>query len=71
MVYIYIYIYIGIMFMCSTMVWETRVFPGQVISKIQKIVLDASLLNTQHYNVQIKDKWSNPGKRVMASLTPR
>ena len=30
--------------------------PGQVIPKIQKIVLDASLLNTQHYKVRIKGK---------------
>ena len=30
--------------------------PGQVIPKIQKMVLDASLLNTQHYKVQIKGK---------------
>ena len=27
----------------------------------QKIILDATLLNTQHYKIQIKDKWSNPG----------
>ena len=35
-----------------------RVFangPG-VIPKIQKMVLDAALLNTQHYKVQIKGK---------------
>ena len=30
--------------------------PGQVISEIKKILLDASLLNTQHYNVRIKGK---------------
>ena len=30
--------------------------PGQVIPKTQKIVLDASLLNTQHYKVRIKGK---------------
>ena len=30
--------------------------PGQVIPKTQKMVLDASLLNTQHNKVQIKDK---------------
>ena len=30
--------------------------PGQVITKTQKMVLDASLLNTQLYKVQIKDK---------------
>ena len=30
--------------------------PGCVIPKTQKIVLDASLLNTQQYKVGIKDK---------------
>ena len=30
--------------------------PGQVIPKTQKMVLDATLLNTQHYKVQIKGK---------------
>ena len=30
--------------------------PDQVISKTQKMVLDAILLNTQHYKVRIKDK---------------
>ena len=30
--------------------------PGRVIPKIQKMVLDASLLNTQHYKVWIKGK---------------
>ena len=35
------------------------------------MVLDASLLNTQHYKVHIKGKWSNPGKGVVPSLTPR
>ena len=36
--------------------------PGHVILKTQKMVLDATLLNTQHYKVRIKDKveqWSN------------
>ena len=28
--------------------------PGQAIPKTQKMVLTASLLNTQHYKVQIK-----------------
>ena len=35
--------------------------PGRVIPKTQKMVLDATLLNTQHYKVRVK--WSNPGKR--------
>ena len=30
--------------------------PGRVISKTQKMVLDAALLSTQHYKVSIKDK---------------
>ena len=30
--------------------------PGQVIPKTRKMVLDAALLNTQHYKVQIKGK---------------
>ena len=30
--------------------------PGQVIPKTQKMVVDATLLNTQHYKVRIKDK---------------
>ena len=30
--------------------------PGRVIPKTQKMVLDASLLNIQHYKVQIKGK---------------
>ena len=30
--------------------------PGRVIRKIQKMVLDAALLNTQHYKVGIKGK---------------
>ena len=33
---------------------------GQVIPKTQKMVLDASLLNTQHYKVRIKDKVEHP-----------
>ena len=30
--------------------------PGRVISKTLKMVLDATLLNTQHYKVRIKGK---------------
>ena len=29
---------------------------GRIIPKTQKMVLDTSLLNTQHYKVHIKDK---------------
>ena len=44
--------------------------PGQVIPKIQKMVLDAALVNTQYYKVWIKNKWSNPGKGIALSRTP-
>ena len=30
--------------------------PGRVIPKIQKMVLDAALLNTEHYKIRIKGK---------------
>ena len=43
---------------------------GQVIPKTQKMVPDASLLNTQHYKACIKGKCSNPGKGVASFPTP-
>ena len=44
--------------------------PGQVIPKTQKMVLDASLLNTQHYKVRIKGKVEQSREGVAPSLTP-
>ena len=49
---------------------DRGLIPGQIMPKTQKMVLDASLLNPQYYNVLIKDKCSNPGKRVATSPTP-
>ena len=40
--------------------------PGRVIPKTLKMVLDASLLNTQHYKVQIKGKVEKSGERSIA-----
>ena len=40
--------------------------PGRVIRKTQKMVLNATVLNPQNYKV-----WSNPGKGVAPSTTPR
>ena len=45
--------------------------PGRVIHKTQKMVLDASLLNTQHYKVRIRGKWSHPEKEVALSAIHR
>ena len=39
----------------------------RIIPKIQKMVLDISLLNTHHYNVP-GVKWNNPGKGVALPL---
>ena len=35
---------------------ELGSIPGRVITKTQKMVLDAALLNTHHYKVRIKGK---------------
>ena len=43
---------------------DRDLIPGRIIPKTQKMVLDTYLLNTQHYKVQIKGKYSNPGKGV-------
>ena len=40
--------------------------PGQVIPKSLKMVLDTSLLNTQHYKVLIKGKVEQSRKRSSA-----
>ena len=44
--------------------------PGWVIPKIQKMVLVASELNTQHYKVQIKGEQSNFKERSSTLLYP-
>ena len=36
---------------------------GQVIPKTQKMVLDATLLNTKHYKKRIKGKMERPSKK--------
>ena len=67
-IYIYIYIYILYIYIYifPDIGMMVRVFakgpggldsiPGRVIPKTQKMVLDASLLNTQQYNIGIKGK---------------
>ena len=44
---------------------------GRVIPKTQKMLLDASLINTQHYKVWIKGKWINPRKVIGPFPTTR
>ena len=45
---------------CLSMVQETGVQSQVELYWLKKMVLDASLLNTQHYKVRIKGKWSDP-----------
>ena len=45
--------------------------PGRVIPKTQKMVLDATLLNIQHYKVGIKGKVEQSRKGVVPSPTPQ
>ena len=42
--------------------------PDRVVPKTQKMVFDASLLNTQHYKVQIKSKVEQSKER--SSILP-
>ena len=35
------------------------------------MVLDTSLLNTQHYKAVSRVKWNNPGKGLVTSPTPQ
>ena len=45
--------------------------PGRVKPKTQKMVLNAVLLNTQHYKLRSRVKLSNPEKEAAPSPTPR
>ena len=45
---------------------ELGSIPGRVIPKTQKMVLYATLLNTQHYKVRIKSKVEESRKRSSA-----
>ena len=78
--YMYIYVYVC-MYVCMYVYaldigLAVRVFangpgdlgsiPGRVIPKTQKMVLGASLLNTQHYKVRIKGKVEQSRERSSA-----
>ena len=46
--------------------WDRGSIPSRVIPKTQKMVLDASLLNTQQYKVVIKGKVKQSRERSSA-----
>ena len=76
--YLRLYIY-SIIYIYITIGLGVRVFangpgdlgsiPGRVIPKTQKMVLDAALLNTQHYKVRIKGKVKQSREGVAPSPT--
>ena len=73
-IYIYIYIYIDMDIGLGVRVFangpgDLGSIPGRVIPKTQKMVLDASLLSTQHYKVRIKGKVEQSRKEVAPSPT--
>ena len=47
---------------------DRRSIQDRVTPKTQKMVLDATLLNTQHYKLRIKGKMEHPGKVVVPPL---
>ena len=72
-IYIYVYIYIYSIYIVECL-GDLVSISGQAIPKTQKMVLDAALLNTQHYKGKVEQsrvKWSNPGNGVVPFPTPR
>ena len=71
---IYIYIYSSYIYMCVCVCvcvfvnepGDLGSIPGRVIPKTQKMVLDATLLNTQYYKVMIKGKVEQSRERSSA-----
>ena len=63
--YSYLFIYLFI-YSSGIYLFTCRVLPKTK----KKMVLNAFLPNTQHYKVQIKGKWSNPGKGIAPSPKP-
>ena len=45
---------------------DRDIITGRVIPKAQKMVLDATLLNTQHYKVRIKGNVEQSRERISA-----
>ena len=58
------YLYIGIIVRVFAIgLGDLGSITGRVIPKTQKMVLDATMLNTQHYKVRIKGKVVQCGER--------
>ena len=62
----FLYNYIQVRFKPDIGPEDLGSIPGRVIPKTQKMVLDASLLNTEHYKVRIKGKVVQSRERSFA-----
>ena len=69
-IYIYIYEFFDLDGTFANGPGDLVSIPGRVIPKTQKMVLDASLLNSQHYKVWIKGKVEQSREGVVPSPTP-
>ena len=78
---VYIYVCAGLcVYICACIGLMSRVFAngledrgsilGRVIPKIQIIVLDVTLLNTQHYKVRINRKLEQSKEEKRSLVTP-
>ena len=68
--YIFIYQPMGLLgWVFNNGLADQSSIPGQVITKTKKIVLDAALLNAQHYKVRIKGKVEHFRERSSAPCT--
>ena len=56
---------------CSLITGRLRINPRSSHTKDPKILFDTVLLNTHHYKVRIKGKWSDQRKEVASTSTPR
>ena len=69
-IYIYIYIYNRIIGLMNRVLangpGDRGSIPGRVLPKTPKMVLDTTLLNTQHYKVWIKGKVEQSRERSRA-----
>ena len=62
---IYLYLYLAVRVFANGL-GDRGSIPGQVIPKTQKMILEAFLLNTQHYKVCLKGKVEQSRERSSA-----
>ena len=76
-IYVYIYIHVYVLYMylyipglptgrvLTDCLGDLGSIPGPVIPKTKKMLLDNSLLNTQHIRYISRAKWRNLGKHIL------